>query len=62
MYWRAPLLAHVDHLGRMFCVGCDPDLSSDPIYGDQRFCADDKCERCSKQFQFVPTSGYVLVS
>lgn len=62
MAWQAPILAHVDRLGRMFCVECEPDLESDPVYGDQYFGADDCCERCSKQLEHVPTSRYVRAS
>jgi len=57
--WHAPVLAHVNQLGYLFCVECKPELESNPVHGDQRFSADDKCDRCSKQLEHVPTSRYV---
>lgn len=70
MPWGPPVLAHVDGLGRLFCVQCRPELGDAvkdasgypaPVHGDQWFSPEDKCEQCSKQLEHVPTSQYVKV-
>lgn len=62
MPYIAPIIAHVDAVGRLFCTDCDPELITYPVYGNQHFGADDKCERCEKMLQHVPTSAYVYVN
>lgn len=62
MPWIPPVLAHVDQLGRIFCVRCSPELTESPIHGDQWFGEDDKCERCLERLEHVPTSRYIHVS
>jgi|GEM_PF-4130838 len=59
MPWIAPIIATVDSLGYLYCTDCRPADSGEPVHGDQHFGADDKCERCGKQLEHVPTSGYV---
>jgi hypothetical protein len=61
MPWVAPVVAHVDHKGCMFCVSCDPELQTFPVYSDAHFTADDSCDRCGKQLEHVPTSKYIKV-
>lgn len=62
MPYVAPVIAHVDSLGRLYCIDCEPELIGYPVYGDMWFTAEDKCERCSKVLERVPSSAYVKVS
>lgn len=68
MNWFAPVVAHVDRRGNLFCVTCRPELADEQksvdgypraIDGDIWPGADDKCEQCGKQLEHVPTSRYV---
>jgi hypothetical protein len=61
--WRAPDAGLVDRLGYMYCTPCAEalDKTGEPVAGDQHFGADDKCEKCGKQFEHVSTRDYVRV-
>lgn len=69
MPWLPPVVAHVDKRGNLLCVECGPELADEPrdtggypvaVHGDEHFSADDKCERCCKKLQHVPTSRYIF--
>lgn len=62
MSWVATKLAHIDRLGRLFCIQCEPEVDGVPVYGDAHFTTDDKCDRCGKQLEHVPTNKYVHTS
>jgi hypothetical protein len=63
MPWVAPAVGYVDRRGNLRCVACSDEETQDyPVWGDQHFGEDDKCCKCEKQMEHIPTSGYVNVS
>lgn len=62
MSWRAPVVAHIDTLGYLYCVQCRPELADVPrdregypsaVPGDLHFGEGDDCDQCGKRLQKV---------
>lgn len=63
MPWLAPQVATIDRLGNLFCKSCAEkyEIEGNPVWGECHFAEDDKCDRCSKQIEHVPTSKYLKI-
>lgn len=60
MVWLAPAAGYIDRRHVLRCKDCAKDWQREiPVWGDQHFTEDERCEDCGEVLRHTPSSEYV---